>query len=212
MPRGLTLAEKLMISSFLYDKLPLFFPNHFHENGPYGLTYTPSFLKLFRCTAIICSVYYIYSKAVSAFSQEIKGQVETLKKRVEELVHGCFTCEAPKLITSVSEFQLQMPEGKKYKGSVSLGAEDGSKIKGLAATDSHRILLANDKIAGNTCDLVFGIDTAGLHAGDMVKGSILISSNLAEKKIPVCAVIEEEKVDSSEGRRSMVKRNFLLST
>ena len=76
-----------------------------------------------------------------------------MKKRIEELVRGCFDCEAPKLIASVSEFRLTIPEGKKYKGSISLGAEDGSKIKGIVTADSHRILLAGDHFSGNTCDI-----------------------------------------------------------
>ena len=71
-----------------------------------------------------------------------------MKKRVVELVHGSFTCEVPRLIASVSEFQLAIPEGNKYRGSFSIGAEDGSKIKGLVTSDSHRILTANDKFVG----------------------------------------------------------------
>ena len=85
-----------------------------------------------------------------------------MKKRVVELVHGSFTCEVPRLIASVSEFQLAIPEGNKYRGSFSIGAEDGSKIKGLVTSDSHRILTANDKFAGNTCNIIFGVDTEGL--------------------------------------------------
>lgn len=114
-----------------------------------------------------------------------------MKKRIEELVHGRFDSEAPKLIASVSEFRLTIPEGKKYRGTVSLGAEDGSKIKGTALADSHRILLAGDRFSGNTCDIVFGIDTEGLHAGDRAEGSILISSCLGELQIPVSAEIVE---------------------
>lgn len=122
-----------------------------------------------------------------------------MKKRVVELVHGSFTCEVPRLIASVSEFQLAIPEGNKYRGSFSIGAEDGSKIKGLVTSDSHRILTANDKFAGNTCNIIFGVDTEGLRAGDAVEGCILISSNLSELQIPVRAVVQEEQVTSSEG-------------
>ena len=122
-----------------------------------------------------------------------------MKKRIEELVRGCFDCEAPKLIASVSEFRLKIPEGKKYKGSVSLGAEDGSKIKGIVTADSHRILLAGDHFSGNTCDIVFGIDTEGLQAGDVTEGVIFVSSSLGELPIPVRAEVTEAQAESTLG-------------
>ena len=62
----------------------------------------------------------------------------------------------------------------------------------MVVSDNHRILIANEKFSGNTCSLVFGIDTKGLRAGDKIEGSITILSNLAEKQIPVRAVLEED--------------------
>ena len=122
-----------------------------------------------------------------------------MKKRIEELVHGGFDSEAPKLTASVSAFRLVIPEGKKYKGSISLGAEDGSRIRGIVSTYSHRILLAGNHFSGNTCDVVFGIDTEGLHAGDATEGTILISSSLGELPIPVRAEIADTQAESPSG-------------
>ena len=135
-----------------------------------------------------------------ALSQDVKGQVDSLKKRVEELLRGDFNCEAPRPVASVTEVKVEIPENGKYKGSFSVGAEDGSRIKGAVSSDSHRILMANESICGNTCSVVFGIDTEGLQAGDRVEGRILLSTNLGELEVPVQALILESGVESRKGQ------------
>lgn len=128
-----------------------------------------------------------------------KGQVYSVKNRMEELLSGKVEQNRPELITSVSELRLRIQEGKKYKGSINLGTADGSKIKGLVTTDSHRILLANNSISGDSCTVLFGVDTTGLKEGDGITGSIVISCNLAERRIPLEAEIVREAVTGSEG-------------
>lgn len=118
---------------------------------------------------------------------------------MEELLSGQVELNRPELITSVSELKLRIQEGKKYKGSINLGTADGSKMKGLVTTDSHRILLANNRISGDSCTVLFGVDTIGLKEGDLIRGSIVISCNLAECSIPVEAEIVGETVTGSEG-------------
>ena len=59
--------------------------------------------------------------------------------------------------------------------------------------------MASENFAGNTCNIIFGIDTEGLCTGDAIEGEILISSNLGELQIPVRANIREEQMASSEG-------------
>ena len=123
-----------------------------------------------------------------------------MKKRVEELLRGDFNCQAPRLLTSVTEVQVEIPENGKYKGSFSVGAEDGSRIKGFISSDSHRILMAKESICGNTCSVVFGIDTKGLRPGEQTEGKILLSTNLGETEIPVKALILEKQVESRSGQ------------
>ncbi|MDO4616308.1 MAG: DUF5717 family protein [Lachnospiraceae bacterium] len=122
-----------------------------------------------------------------------------MNNRMEELLSGTYEMSRPELITSVSELRLQIQEGKKYKGSVSLGTSDGSRMRGLVTSDNHRILLAGNSISGNSCTILFGVDTKGLKEGDLISGTIVISSNLSEKRIPVKAEIIAETVQASEG-------------
>ncbi len=118
---------------------------------------------------------------------------------MEELLSGNAKQHRPELIASVSELRLKIQEGKKYKGSISLGTADGSKINGLVTTDSHRILLASNRISGDSCTVLFGVDTTGLKEGDRISGSIVISCSLTERRIPVEAEITGETVMGSEG-------------
>lgn len=118
-----------------------------------------------------------------------------MKKRLEGLAQGSFSCQTPKIKVSEEEIHLLLPEGKQYRGSVSVGAEDGSRVRGMVVSDSHRILIANERFSGNTCNIVFGMDTRGLRAGDKIEGNIVVLSSLGQKKIPVQAVLEPETAE-----------------
>ncbi len=122
-----------------------------------------------------------------------------MKRRIEELEQEKFSRCRPVLKVSPETVELRIPEGKQYRGAVTVGAEDGSRVRGLAVSEDHRILMANEKFSGNTCDLVFGIDTGGLKAGDLVEGRITILSSLGEKTVSVRAEIREETAETPEG-------------
>ncbi len=122
-----------------------------------------------------------------------------MKNRMEDLLSGQVDQHRPELIISPTELRLQIREGKQYKGSVSLSTADGSNIRGLVTTDCHRVLLADSSIAGDSCTVQFGVDTTGLKEGELVEGSIIISCNLAERKIPFRAEITGEMVAGAEG-------------
>ena len=50
----------------------------------------------------------------------------------------------PAFDTSESEIHLQIQEGEIIKG-FSVGAEDGSRVKGVVTSDNRRIVLAKDR-------------------------------------------------------------------
>lgn len=115
-----------------------------------------------------------------------------MKRKIEELEQGSFSRRTPELKVSPESLELRIPEGKQYRGVVTVGADDGSRVKGMVVSSDHRILIANEKFSGNTCDLVFGIDTGGLKSGDITEGRITILSSLGEKTLHLRAVIGEE--------------------
>lgn len=100
-----------------------------------------------------------------------------------------FVYDLPKLIFSEESFSPQIPCGEQWKSSFVIRTEDGSTAAGRVSSDSHRILLAADTFEGSEEELLFGIDTRGLKAGEEISGAILISSTCGEYTIPVSAVI-----------------------
>lgn len=122
-----------------------------------------------------------------------------MKRRMEQLINGRFEYEVPAFITSESEIHLQIPEGRNQKGEFSVGAEDGSRVKGVVISDNRRIVLAKDRFSGSTSKIVYGIDTQGLVCGERITGTIVLGSNIGEKKIPVTAEIVEVQVQTNRG-------------
>ncbi len=111
---------------------------------------------------------------------------------------GRFEYEVPAFLTSESDISLTICEGKNYNGEFSVGAEDGSRIKGVATTNNRRIVLAKDKFSGSTSKIIYGIDTQGLTSGDQITGDIVLSGNIGELIIPVTADIVEAEILTSK--------------
>ena len=79
------------------------------------------------------------------------------------------------------------------------GAADGRRIKGFAVSDHPRIVLAQERFSGSACTIVYGIDTEGLGGGDEIRGTIVLSTGIEEKKIPVTVTIEHRQIRSTKG-------------
>ena len=122
-----------------------------------------------------------------------------MKRRMEQLVNGRFEYEVPPLVVTEQEVTLTLDEGKNYRGELHAGAADGRRIKGFAVSDHPRIVLAQDRFAGSACTIVYGIDTEGLHGGDGIQGTIVLSTSIEEKIIPVTVKIERRQIRSSRG-------------
>ncbi|MCI5649363.1 MAG: DUF5717 family protein [Fusicatenibacter sp.] len=122
-----------------------------------------------------------------------------MKRRLEQLVNGRFEYEVPHLLLSAAEISLALVEGHNYRGELGIGAEDGRKIKGYVTTDHQRVILAKDRFSGTVSTIEYGVDITGLAAGDVVKGTITISSSIEERQIPVTVRVMEEQMSSSIG-------------
>lgn len=122
-----------------------------------------------------------------------------MKRRMEQLVNGRFEYEVPPLVVTEPEVTLTLDEGKNYRGELHAGAADGRRIKGFAVSDHPRIVLAQERFSGSACTIVYGIDTEGLGGGDEIHGTIVLSTGIEEKKIPVTVTIEHRQIRSTKG-------------
>ncbi|MDD7738707.1 MAG: DUF5717 family protein [Fusicatenibacter sp.] len=122
-----------------------------------------------------------------------------MKRRLEQLVNGRFEYEVPHLLLSVTEISLTLVEGHNYRGELGIGAEDGRKIQGFVTTDHQRIILAKDRFLGTVSTIEYGVDITGLEAGDVISGTITVSSSIEERQIPVTVRVMEAQLNSSVG-------------
>ena len=120
-----------------------------------------------------------------------------MKKRVEELIRENLNLDPVRPVISASRLDLTLKAGEAYKGSFRVGSGDGSKIRAYVLSDNHRIVIAKQHFEESSFNVVFGVDTGGLAAGDTVEGSICVLTDAGRCDVPVRGVVETEKLIAS---------------
>jgi len=131
--------------------------------------------------------------------------------------------DLPKLVFSEEETRIVAGGGEVRKGSFHVSASDGSTIRGKVLSENYRIHLLTTEFYGADCEISFLVITRGLLPGQSIRGSILVSSNIAEKNFAVHADIvdlpengEESEVhtldDFSRLCQKSLREGFLLFT
>lgn len=104
----------------------------------------------------------------------------------------------PALVKSAESCRITLVPGEKYTQKLSVSAQDGRRVIGIVTSDHRRILLSENELSGNLCEMMLGIDTKGLREGDHVDGAVLFITNLGEDRIPVHVEIVREKKRQQE--------------
>lgn len=133
-------------------------------------------------------------------SERKQEQVNTLKRRMEQLINGRFEYEVPNLVLSDTEITVETKAGENYRGELYIGATDNRRIKGMAMSSDRRLLLAKEKFSGTAVCIPYGIDVKGLSAGDEVQAEITINSSLGEYQVPVKLTIQDGQIQTSLGK------------
>lgn len=116
-----------------------------------------------------------------------------------ELIDGEFEYEVPHLILSEEAIVRKEKENGKIRGKLRIGSEDGRQLAGQITSDHQRILLSAYRFSGKDKQIEYGIDLTGMHAGEVLKGSICVTTDLEEKIIPVQVEIQNDQLTSSRG-------------
>ena len=87
--------------------------------------------------------------------------MDTLKRRMEQLLNGRFEYEVPKLTLSDTQINLTTNEGENVRGELYVAAEDNRRIKGMTMSSNRRVLLAKEKFSGTTVCIPYGLDVKG---------------------------------------------------
>ena len=75
--------------------------------------------------------------------------MDTLKRRMEQLLNGRFEYEVPKLTLSDTQINLTTNEGENVRGELYVAAEDNRRIKGMTMSSNRRGTVGKGKIFGN---------------------------------------------------------------
>ncbi len=128
-----------------------------------------------------------------------KEWVNTLKRRMEQLMNGRFEYEVPNLMLSEEKITVSINAGENYRGELFLGTAKQHRIKGMIMSSNRRVVLGKEKFSGMDVSIPYGIDGAGLNPGDFVEASIAINSNLGEYLIPVEVTVRTSQIRTSTG-------------
>lgn len=111
-------------------------------------------------------------------------QVNSLKRRIEQLLNGIFEYEAPKLKLSVERIDLKVRRGDRYRGSFELESATRKKVKGFLYASGTRMAYGPSSFSSLQEKITFEFDSAGLQEGDVAEGAFTICSNVGEYQIP----------------------------
>ncbi|MDO4804020.1 MAG: DUF5717 family protein [Lachnospiraceae bacterium] len=100
---------------------------------------------------------------------------------------------------SSTEFAASVGEGETYKAGILVNAAENAKIRAQVSTDNARIITERERYAGSSFMLNFGVDTTGLHGGDVVRGNIYLATDAGEYAIPVEVAIVVRPLESAYG-------------
>ena len=125
--------------------------------------------------------------------------MDTLKRRMEQLINGRFEYEVPKLLLSGEEIRLSTTPKDRARGELVLAAEDRSRIKGIAWSSHRRFLLGKEKFSGEQIQIPYGVDAKGLKDGDTIEGEVVLSTSIGEYRVPFFVLVKKPEVKSSQG-------------
>ena len=87
------------------------------------------------------------------------------------------------------QFDLKIEPGESARGVLHVEASGGKKVRGELYTDHVRIVTEFDRFSGNRVKLRFGVDAHGLAEGDIIRGALLLATDMGEFRIPVTACV-----------------------
>lgn len=125
--------------------------------------------------------------------------MNTLKRRIEQLINGRYEYETPNVLLSETSIIAETKAGENVKGNLHIGLERQRKIKGIATSTHRRFLLGKERFSGNAVCIPYVIDVKGLHPQDVCEGEVVLSTNMGEYRIPFCITIAGNQVKSKTG-------------
>lgn len=123
-----------------------------------------------------------------------------MKRKAEKIRNGNFDYEAPRLILSKEEIQVQIKPGTKMQQELYLGTENDVKISGYVNTSDRRLMPSVEYFSGVSVSFAYGIDAVGMKDGDVCRGTLYLITDVGEYEIPFTIEAAEDKIATSAGQ------------
>lgn len=130
-----------------------------------------------------------------------------MREKIKRLSHGEFDYRLLELIisggknTEVSQeaIEFNVEAGHTYSGSFNIGNSKGVKMKGLVYCDSFLLSVKNPVFDSEKSEIFFEFNAESYKAGESIKLTLFIISELGEKKITLKAAVTAKSYSVSMG-------------
>ncbi len=141
--------------------------------------------------------------------------MNSLKRRIEQLLNGIFEYEAPELKLSTKQIDLKVRKGDRYRGSFEIESTTRKKVKGFLYASGTRMAYGPSSFSSLQEKITFEFDSAGLQEGDVSEGAFTVCSNVGEYQIPYRVTIlaggtkeAKEQAENLEDFAVLAKADF----
>ncbi len=122
-----------------------------------------------------------------------------MKEKIGLFAKGIFSYERPALSLSVEKVNLSVSTGNKVRGSFIVSSTGTKPFKGIAFCDESLLTFDDPAFFGTDNTLTFTIDATHLDAGDKIKGTIVVVTELGEAHVPFSCLINTVSCNTSIG-------------
>ncbi len=122
-----------------------------------------------------------------------------MNRYIENLVNGAYEYDAGRLLFSEKRIEMNCAAGEDACGTLSIRTTDEKNAHIKILTSTPRIKTSVSVFDGPECNIVFEVTTRGLETGDVIKGEIILISDMGEYIIPVTVSIIRMHLLSSLG-------------
>lgn len=121
-----------------------------------------------------------------------------MKDQINRLARGEFIYETPTLTISEANIEKSIDVGITYLHAFKVTGS--SEIKGVVYSTDYRVTVNSSNFIGVENIIQYTVDTVGILANEIIKGSFNIVSNAGEKSIPYAFKAVENTIETSMGK------------
>ena len=122
-----------------------------------------------------------------------------MRKRIKELAEGKTECIGPAVEFSVSRIEIEVPEGKDFRGEFRVISKNKVPVRGLVYSSNSRLECLTEGFDGEEVQIQYKFHSAGLMEGDIRKGEFVIVCSQGEYTLSFAAVITRLYAESQIG-------------